>query len=342
MASDGTSPEAAIEAGPNGGEAAVVRAGDESGFAELAERYRRELRVHCYRMLGSFEESEDLVQETFLRAWRGLDGFEGRSTFRAWLYRIATNACLDFLERHPRRPVPREGVREPSDIAWLQPYPDRLLEPLAFGADEPDTAAVARETIELAFLAAIQRLPPRQRAVLILRDVLGWPAGETAEMLEVSVAAVKSALQRARPVLKEQLPERRLEWGRSAEPSGEERELLRRYMNAFEQADPAALAGLLREDVRLTMPPLPRWWYGPEPIVSSMHADLFAPGPGHVRVLLAEANRQPAAALYLRRSGDSTFRAQGLNVLRLEGDRIAEIMAFFPDRFPALGLPMIL
>jgi len=177
---------------------AAARAGDESAFGGLAERYRRELRVHCYRMLGSFEDSEDLVQETFLRAWRRRETFEGRSTFRAWLYRIATNACLDFLGRQPRArqtaASPGGGSPPPAAIPWLQPYPDGLLETISPGEDEPDTALVERETIELAFLAAIQCLPPRQRAVLILRDVLGWPAKDTAALLESSVFGLPGGL----------------------------------------------------------------------------------------------------------------------------------------------------
>src|SRR5215470_9820637 len=220
---------------------AAAREGDESAFGALVERYRRELQVHCYRMLGSFEDSEDLVQETFLRAWRKREGFEGRSTFRTWLYRIATHACLDFLDRHPRQPLPRQrmpppgplaSVLPPAEIPWLQPYPDRLLEPIAPSDTEPDAALVAKETIELAFLAAIQHLPPRQRAVLILRDVLGWSASETAALLEMSVVAVKSALQRARPTLKQHLPEQRLHWAPSSEPTAEERMLLQRYVDA--------------------------------------------------------------------------------------------------------------
>jgi RNA polymerase sigma-70 factor (ECF subfamily) len=182
-------------------ESAVVnaaRAGDETAFSRLVEGYRRALGVHCYRMLGSFEDSEDLVQETFLRAWRGRESFEGRSTFRAWLYRIATNACLDFLDRQPRaRQIASAadygGDPPPAMIPWLQPYPDRLLEGIAPGDAEPEVAIVARETMELAFLAAIQHLPPKQRAVLILRDVLGWPAKDTAALLETTVASVIEA-----------------------------------------------------------------------------------------------------------------------------------------------------
>lgn len=248
----------------DGAVVAAAQAGDASAFTELVERYRRELQVHCYRMLGSFEDSEDLVQETFLRAWRKRESFQGRSTFRAWLYRIATNACLDFLDQHPRHPLPREVERAndphvaspPAEIRWLQPYPDRLLEPIAPGEAEPDAAVVGKETIELAFLTAVQHLPPGQRAALILRDVLGWSAKETAALLGTSVASVKSALQRARPVMRAHLPERRLEWAPSAEPTPQERALVRRFMDAHERVDTAAFAELLSEDVRMTMPPI--------------------------------------------------------------------------------------
>src|SRR5918995_126434 len=178
---------------------------NETAFSALVERHRRELQVHCYRMLGSLDEAEDLTQETFLRAWRKRASFEGRSTIRAWLYRIATNACLDALQRRPRRATG-------GGVAWLQPYPDELLEGVAAPGDEPDAAAVEKETIELAFMVAVQHLPPRPRAVLILRDVLGWSAKETAALLETSVPAANSALQRARAALKEHLPEHRSEW----------------------------------------------------------------------------------------------------------------------------------
>jgi RNA polymerase sigma-70 factor, ECF subfamily len=327
---------------------ALVQAGDQSAFAELAERYRPELRVHCYRMLASFEDSEDLVQETLLRAWRHRARFEGRSTFRAWLYRIATNACLDFLDRHPRHPRPYEGppMRPPSaassppdNIPWLQPYPDVLLDLVAPSDSEPSTAVIERETIELAFLAAIQHLPPKQRAVLILRDVLGWSASETATVLELSVAAVKSALQRARPTLKQHLPARRLEWAPSSDPTDEERELLRRYMAADN------LPELLREDLRLTMPPHPIWLVGRESFIG-MHAAVTDPGSpeyfGEWRSLPTRANRQPAAAHYVRRPGDSQFRAQVLDVLRVTDGKIAEIKSFVPALFPSFGLPMTL
>ena len=324
--------------------------GDEPAFSQLVERYRPELQVHCYRMLGSFEDSEDLVQETFLRAWRKRASFTTRGgfSFRAWLYRIATNACLDVLRSRPRRVLPpqvaaaadpRAPLSPPADLPWLQPYPDRLLEPVAPTEDEPAAVVVARETIELAFLAAIQHLPPRQRAVLILRDVLGWSAKETAALLEGSVASVNSALQRARATLGHRMPERRTEWAPSSGPTAEERELLRRYVEAHERADADALAELLREDVFLSMPPHPTWYAGRDAIMIAMRQG-FDPEFGQLRTLVAGANAQPAAAHYLRQPGQSEFQPLALDVLRLEGDGIAEIHSFlFPELFPAFGLP---
>ncbi len=327
---------------------AAARAGDESAFGALVERYRRELQVHCYRMLGSFEDSEDLVQETFLRAWRKRKSFQGRSTFRAWLYGIATNACLDALARNPRRALARQAAAAdssaaavpPAEIPWLQPYPDRLLEGVAPNDTEPDAAVVAKETIELAFLAAIQHLPPRQRAALILRDVLGWSAAESASLLDASVPAVNSALQRARATLKQQLPERRLEWAAAADPSEEERAVLQRYMEAHERADATALAELLREDARFTMPPQPTWYEGREAIMAAFTPEIFGPEAiGDFRLVPTRANMQPAAANYVRRRGDSEYRALALDVLRIEDGKVVEITAFVRELFPAFGLP---
>jgi RNA polymerase sigma factor (sigma-70 family) len=215
-------------------------AGDEAAFTQLVERYRGELQVHAYRMLGSLEDAEDALQEAFFRAWNRRGTYRRESTFRAWLYRITTNACLRILERRPRRLVPYDagpaaelGTRPvpPADLPWLQPYPDLLLDE----RPQPEDAVVARETIELAFLAAIQHLPPRQRAVLILRDALDWPADDTAAVLEMSLAAVNSALQRARATLKERLPEARLEWARARDTEDAERSLLEKYVEAFER-----------------------------------------------------------------------------------------------------------
>jgi RNA polymerase sigma-70 factor (ECF subfamily) len=321
---------------------AAVQAGDEAAFAVLVERHRRELHVHCYRMLGSFDEAEDLVQEVFLRAWRGRAGFAGRSTIRAWLYRIATNLCLDASRRHSRRPVAGSTGPPPvSELPWLQPYPDRLLAEIAPRDAEPDAMVVAKETIELAFLAAIQLLPPRQRAVLILRDVLGWPAAETAALLDATVAGVNSALQRARGTLHRRSPGGRLDWAPATDPSEQERVLLQRYMDAHERVDPAAVVALLREDARLAISPDVGCWDGREAIAATLEADMGS--LGHWRMLPTRANRQPAAAGYLRRWGDSEYRAFVLVVLRVENGVVAEIAAFErPDLFPAFGLAPVL
>jgi RNA polymerase sigma-70 factor (TIGR02960 family) len=308
-------------------------AGDERAFAELVERHRRELHIHCYRMLGSFEEAEDLVQETFLRAWRGRGRFEGGTGFRAWLYRIATNACLDAL-RSSRRRVP--SLHSLAEVPWLQPYPDRLLDELAPSDTQPDAVVVARETIELTYLAVIQLLPPRQRAVLILRDVLDWSAAETASALDTSVAAANSALQRARATLRARLPARPSEWSGSA-PSEQERLLLEGFIDAHERADAAAAVALAREDIRVTMPPHPWCFDGLATIKPLLEQGLTE--PGEWRLLPTRANRQPAAASYLKAPGDTEFRAFKLDVLRPEGGRIAEITTFDTALFPAFGLP---
>jgi RNA polymerase sigma-70 factor, ECF subfamily len=313
---------------------AAALAGSDQAFARLVERYRAQVQLHCYRMLGSLQDAEDVVQETFLRAWRRLSSYQGRATFRTWLYRIATNACLDFLDRQRRRPA--SGPAGAAEVPWLQPYPDRLLEQ---AAAEPEAMAISRETIELAFLVAIQHLPARQRAVLILRDVLGWPAAETATTLELSVAAVKSALQRARATLRQHLPRRREQWPAGAHPSDHERAVLRRYIAAHERGDATALAALLAEDARLTMPPQPAWYAGRDAIVAAVAAAAFTPDFGRLRLLPTRANRQPAAAFSVRRPGDRELRAFAVDVLRVEAGRVAEITAFGEQLVPAFGLP---
>jgi RNA polymerase sigma-70 factor (ECF subfamily) len=302
-------------------------------FSNLFERHRRELQLHCYRMLGSFDESEDLVQETFLRAWRSRSSFEGRSTFRAWLYRIATNACLDTLKRRPRLP-------ESGEVPWLQPYPDHLLEGIAPDDEEPDAVVVAKETIELAFMVAIQHLPPRPRAVLILRDVLGWTAKDTARVLETTPAAVNSALQRAHAALKENLPERRIDWSAEPEAAHAERELVRRYVEVSENPDMEALAELLREDLRFSMPPQPGLYDGRDTIMEFWVAGGFGSEEwGETRCLVTWANRQPAVAYYVRQPGEQEFRPLALDVLRIESGLVKEIIAFEPSVFPAFELP---
>jgi RNA polymerase sigma-70 factor (ECF subfamily) len=331
-------------AGDTVGDAVVAAAltGDEGAFAALVERHRRELQVHCYRMLGSYDEAEDMVQETFLRGWRRRETYAGRSTFRAWLYRIATNVCLDHLERNPRRPVPVAGDSRHSEVPWLQPFPDELLDGVASEDAEPDAVVVDRETIELAFLVAVQHLPPRQRAVLMLRDVLGWPASETAELLEMTVASANSALQRARATLREHLPERRTEWT-SPGPTDEERAVLQRFVEASEKADVAALGALLREDAIFSMPPEPGWFRGRDVIMAAWGPAMVGPEAiGEFRLVPVSANRQPAAANYVRQPGGQRFEALSLDVLRIEAGEIAEVTTFGPDKFPLFGLPAAL
>ena len=321
----------------------AARTGDEAAFGALVERHRRELHVHCYRMLGSFEDAEDLVQETFLRAWRKRRSFEGRSSFRAWLYRIATNACLDALERRPRLFLSNSSRTPWPELPWLQPYPDELLEELGPSGAGLEAEVVAKETMELAFIAAIQHLPPRQRAVLIARDVLGWSAAESASLLDVSVAAVNSALQRARARLKEHLPRRRLDWAPGADPSADERELLQRYVDANEQNDPAAMVELLREDALFAMPPAWDWWRGRESVVAAwVRGGFGSESWGELRLVPTRANGRPAFGNYLRRPGDSRHRAMALDVLWIEDGLIAEVVTFGADVFAWFGLPPVL
>jgi RNA polymerase sigma-70 factor (TIGR02960 family) len=307
-------------------------AGEEPAFAELTERHRRELHVHCYRMLASFEEAEDAVQETLLRAWRSRDTFDGGSMLRAWLYRIATNVCLDMLRRSSRRLA---TVHNFSEVPWLQPYPDAMLDEVAPNDDQPDAVIVERETIELAFLAAMQVLPPRQRAALIARDVLGWPAIETASLLETSVAAANSALQRARATMQEHLPARRSEWTAGA-PSAEERALLEQFIDAHQRGDAALAVSIASQDLRITMPPSPHLFEGLETIAPLLQQALRE---GEWRLVPTRANRMPTAASYLRQDGDTQYRAFKFDVLRIENGLIAEITTFGPELFPAFDLP---
>jgi RNA polymerase sigma-70 factor (TIGR02960 family) len=307
----------------------------ETDFAALAERHRRELHVHCYRMLGSFEEAEDLVQETLLRAWRSRADLERPEWFRAWAYKIATNACLDKIRRDNRR-VPSLGSF--GDVPWLQPYPDRLLAEVAPVEEEPAAALVARETIELTFIAVIQLLSPRQRAVLILRDVLDWPASRVAELLEIGVAAVNSALQRARATLREQLPPGRREDWASPQVSAAELELLRGFIDTHERGDTDGALALISDDIRVTMPPHPWLYEGREAVVALMHQAFDDDSLGEWRLVAIRANRQPAAASYLRSPGEPTFRAFKIDVLRVDGGKIAEITTFGPELFAAFGL----
>ncbi|MCF6378738.1 RNA polymerase subunit sigma-70 [Nocardioides KLBMP 9356] len=304
----------------------------EAEFTALVERHRRELHVHCYRMLGSFDDAEDAAQETFLRAWRRRETFEGRSTFRAWLYRIATNACLDMLAR--RRPEPATG----GEVLWLQPYPDRLLDELtADDVDEPETAALARETIELAYVVAVQHLAPRPRAALILRDVVGWPAKDVADLLGDSVNSVNSALQRARAGMREHLPAERQDWT-GGDDDADNRELVRRFTEASVATDIDAIASMLRDDVRFAMPPSHGLTVGRDAVIADWVGDGYTQMTG-LRPVPTSANRQPAVAYYLWRDDSDAYLPLTLDVLRISGGQVTEVTIFDSDRFPSLGLP---
>ena len=321
-----------------------AQAGDGEAFRELTGPHRRELHVHCYRMLGSFDEAEDHVQEVLLRAWRSREGFQGRSSPRTWLYRLATNACLDTLRRDARRAVPApSGARIGSGpsvavMPWIQPYPDALLDEVAADQPGPEAVTVSRETISLDFLAVSQLLPPRQRAVLILRDVVSWPAAEVAELLDTSVPAVNSARQRARATLRDHWPEGRLDWAPAAAPDPGQRRLLQCFIAAHEQADPEALIALLRHDARLAISPEVGEWNGGQDVGDALRDGMNA--LGRWRVLPIMANRQPGAAGYLRRPGQTAFLPFVLTVLRFEHGRLTDIAAFEqPSMFAAFGLP---
>ena len=313
-------------------------------FTGLTGRFRGELLAHCYRMLGSAEEAEDLVQETYLRAWRSYGGFEGRASVRTWLYRIATNACLTAIERRGRRPLP-SGLGGPAgdpeapvvagpEVPWLQPLPDALL---AGEQADPASVAVSREGIRLAFVAALQYLSARQRAVLIMRDVLQWPAAEAAELLGMTTTAVNSGLRRARAQLAEVLPAE----DELAEPADPDRRaLLDRFAAAFENADVSGLAELLREDVALEMPPLLTWFAGRPDVTRFFASSPVFAAPGQLRLVPVMANGQPSFAAY-QRGADGTYRAYAVTVPTVTATGIARIVTFFnPDLFGSFGLPM--
>jgi RNA polymerase sigma-70 factor (TIGR02960 family) len=307
-------------------------------FDELMRRHRRELHVHCYRMLASFDEADDAVQETFLRGWRHRADLDDDSSVRAWLYRVATNVCLDQLRRRKRRLT---GPVSFADVPWLQPYPDELLDEVAATDDEPDVVVVARETIELAFLAALQVLPPRQRAVLILRDVLGQTAVEAASALDTSVAAANSALQRARLAMQGHLPERRLDWS-SDGTTAEERAVLARFIDAHERLDADAALSLAASDLRITMPPDAMCFDGLTTIRPLLRTAFGPERDGDWRLVATAGNRLPMAASYLRRPGDSVFRAFKFDTLRIRGGKIVEITTFGAASFPNFGLAPVL
>ncbi len=321
-----------------------ARSGDQAAFRELTEPYRRELQVHCYRIVGSVQDAEDLVQETLLAAWRGLDGFEERSSVRGWLYRIATNRCLNALRDTARRPQPvappRVELPEPTRRAepvWLQPFPDALLDDIPDQAPGPETRYEARESIELAFITALQLLPPRQRVVLVLRDVLGYRAAEVAAMLDTSETSVKALLQRARTTLRTQPAP---VGDRSRPPnSAREREIAGHFADAMERGDTAAVVALLTDDAWLTMPPEPHHYQGHVAIAAFLEDRAMRRGSA-LRVVATRANRQPAFGCYLPTPPAGIARAYGMVVLTVRDDKISAITWFFDTSvFPAFGLP---
>jgi RNA polymerase sigma-70 factor (TIGR02960 family) len=316
------------------GEAALVRArgGDEDAFRELTDPYRRELQVHCYRILGSVQDAEDLVQETLLAAWRGLEAFEGRSSVRSWLYRIATNRCLNALRDKGRRPreVPAMvDAPEPTrrtDPVWLEPYPDVLLEGIPDRSPGPEARYEARESLELAFISTLQHMSPGQRAALVLRDVLGFRSAEVADMLETGEAAVKGALQRARAALEARLPA--VDRDRARRPnSARERQLVGRFADAVQSGDIDDVLALLTDDALLTMPPQPLEYQGHEPIAAFLRQRAELRG-APLRVVPTRANTQPAFGCYLPDPQAAIARPYGFVVLTLEGDALAAITWF--------------
>jgi RNA polymerase sigma-70 factor, ECF subfamily len=319
-------------------------------FASNVERHRRELLVHCYRMLGSLPDAEDAVQETLLRAWRYRDSLKEGAPLRPWLYRVATNACLDAIAHDKRRAAlaasaaaDEGGAGVPEDVVWLGPIPDSVLEPSTPPARTPEAMTLTRESIELAFLTVIQLLTPQQRAALILCDMLDWSAKDAAELLDLSVPAVNSALQRARARLRERLPSRKPPWPAHVDASAAERDLLKKYIEACESADFRAFESIIRADATFRMPPDFGSAEGRDEIFnlwieSGFGSERF----GRIRCVATHANLQPAVACYQCRPGDSTWRAMVLELLRIEDGLITEIVVFPAGRFPMFGLPMMM
>lgn len=326
-----------------------ARAGDAEAFAALVEPYRRELQVHCYRMLGSVQDAEDALQETLLSAWQGLAGFESRSSVRTWLYRVATNRTLDALRAGSRRPpvaAAPAGMKPPEptrfgEMPWLQPYPDMLLDDIPDHAPGPEAVIEAREAISLAFVTALQLLPPRQRAVLILRDVLGYRASEVAAILDITQESVTSALKRARATLAAPPGPA----GRPAPPpapeSALERRLVERFVDAFGAHDVDAIVALLTQDAWVKMPPMPFEYQGRD-AVARFFAAISPPRSREHRFVLTRANGQPACAIYIRDPATGMWRALGVVVLTLAGDLISEITRFDNSVLGAFGLPRTL
>jgi RNA polymerase sigma-70 factor (TIGR02960 family) len=323
-----------------------ARAGDEEAFRELTDPYRRELQVHIYRIVGSPQDAEDLLQETLLSAWRGLDGFEGRASLRAWLYRIATNRSLDALRASRRRPEDMQRMTEMpeptryGEAIWLEPFPDVLIEGIPDQAPGPDARYEAKEAIALAFIVGLQHLPPQQRAVLVLRDVLGFRTGEVAEMLETTEASVNSLLRRAREAFEQRLPAS----GRERAPlpnSKLERDIVGRFADAIQTGDVEAVVALLTEDAWLTMPPEPYEYQGPSRIGAFLRDRTVLRGTP--LLVPTRANTQPAFGCYFPSPQTDVARPYALLVLTLEGDRVSAITWFGGSGvFPHFGLPRIL
>jgi RNA polymerase sigma-70 factor, ECF subfamily len=323
-----------------------ARTGDERAYGALVDPHRRSLHAHCYRMLGSLDDADDAMQDALLRAWRGLGRFEGRSSLRTWLHTIATNACLRIVQRRPRRLLPRDHgpsadrgtpPRAPlAETVWVEPYPEDEM-PAATNAPSPGVRYEERETLELAFVAALQHLPPRQRAVLLLREMLDFSARETARLLETSVPSVNSALQRARQTIAELSPERSQQ--ASLRELGDERSraLVTAYVDAIEHADVDGVVALLTEDAAWSMPPFSRWYRGREPVIAFLTASPFQERWRH---LPTRANGQLAVGCYVWDAERGDFGACVIDVLTLRGDHICEVTAFIgAERFPRFGLP---
>jgi RNA polymerase sigma-70 factor (ECF subfamily) len=326
----------------------AARAGDEGAFQRIVELHRGELHAHCYRMLGSVHDAEDALQDALLRAWRGLPRFEGRSSVRSWLYKIATNTCLDVIARRPKRvlPVdygppadPHEGPGQPVvESVWVDPYPDETLG-LEDGYAAPEARYEQRESVELAFIAALQHLPARQRAVLILRDVLGFTARETAAALETTPVSVDSALQRAHKTVNERLPEQSQQAALRSLGDDALSEVVERYVAAWERSDVDAVVELLTEDARMTMPPLPAWYSGRAQVAVFLGRGPLA-GQERWRLIPARASGQVAFGAYTWDDQTQAFTPHAVNVLTLRGTQIEEITAFLaPGAFRRLGLP---
>jgi RNA polymerase sigma-70 factor (ECF subfamily) len=327
---------------------ARAQAADGEAFGELVEPYRSELQVHCYRILGSVQDAEDVLQETMMAAWRGIDRFEGHGPLRAWLYRIATNRCLNALRDGARRGGQRPSAYAPEvplpdptrvgDPLWIQPYPGELLDGLPDTAPGPEARYETRESISLAFIAALQHLPPQQRATLVLRDVLGFHAAEAAGILGCSVDAVNSSLKRARATLTARLPA-----GRDRAPlpeSARERETVARFVHAFERGDVDDIVALLTDDAWLTMPPLPLEYQGRDTAAQFLSAIAFRGGRRSFRLVATRANAQPAFGCYVRDTQAPIARAHGLIVLTLAGGEISAITRFLDNSvLPHFGLP---